>query len=243
MRPIIGITCSSDDAGQVTVRPAYLRAVHAAGAIPAPLPFVVSDTEACAVLSSLDGIIFSGSDDLDPSLWGEKRHRATVLMHPRRALSELILARSALGRRTPTLGICGGMQTLNVAAGGSLHQHIPDIPGSLVHQDQGSTSAGASAGGHVVEIEGNSRLATLIGRRSIVNSRHHQAVNSLGVGLVATAQALDGIPEALEAPNWPFLLAVQWHPEDLIDDTTQLNLFRALVEAADLQHRGAARGS
>jgi putative glutamine amidotransferase len=230
MRPFIGVTCSSDAAGQPLVNAHYVRALLIAGALPVPLPYVRSEGEAEEVLARLEGVVFSGSDDLDPALWNEPRHERTVLMHPARMDSELLYARAALARRAPALGICGGMQTLNVCAGGSLHQHVPDVtggqPAKVEHSD-------ASYGGrHEVAIDAGSRLATLLGRSVKVNSHHHQAVNRLGEGLRIVARAPDGIVEAWEAPGRPFLLGVQWHPERMADESGSTRLFEALVAAA-----------
>lgn len=229
-RPFIGVTCSSDPAGQPLVNAHYVRALLLAGALPVALPYVRTEGEAEEVLARLDGVVFSGSDDLDPALWNEPRHERTVLMHPARMDSELLYARVALARRAPALGICGGMQTLNVCCGGSLHQHVPDVTAgrqpALEHAD-------ASYGGrHEVAIEAGTRLAALVGRSVKVNSHHHQAVNRLGEGLRIVGRSPDGIVEAWEAPGRPFLLGVQWHPERMADEAGSTRLFEALVAAA-----------
>ena len=226
MQPFIGVTSSVDAEGRPVVRDTYVRALHAAGARPVPLPFVRSEAEAVALLERLEGLVFTGSDDLDPSLWNEPRHASTVLIHPDRARSELLLARAALARRMPVLGICGGMQTLNVACGGSLHQHLPDLPGTLEHRD--STYAVR----HPVATEPGSRVAELLGTDFEVNTSHHQAVHALGRGLVATAHAPDGVIEACELRDARFVVGVQWHPERMVDEDRQLRLFTALAAAA-----------
>jgi len=230
MRPFIGVTCSSDPDGQPLVNPVYVRALLAAGALPVPLPYVASAAEARELLARLQGVVFSGSEDLDPALWGEPRHPRTELMHPARMASELHFAREALALEAPALGICGGMQTLNVACGGSLHQHVPDVtagaPGALEHSDRSYERR------HAVSVEPGSRLAALLGTALQVNSHHHQAVARLGAGLRVVARAPDGIVEAWEAPGAPFLLGVQWHPERLGGEAGSPGLFKALVAAA-----------
>jgi gamma-glutamyl-gamma-aminobutyrate hydrolase PuuD len=230
MRPFIGVTCSSDALGQPLVNAHYVRALLAAGALPVPLPYVRTQAEAGEVLGQLDGVVFSGSDDLDPALWNEPRHERTVLMHPARMESEVLYGRAALARRAPALGICGGMQTLNVCCGGSLHQHVPDVtagkPAAVEHSDA------SYAGRHAVAIEPGTQLAALLGGRVQVNSHHHQAINRLGEGLRVVARAPDGIVEAWEAPGRPFLLGVQWHPERMGDESGSTRLFEALVAAA-----------
>lgn len=234
-QPFIGITSSVDAEGQPVVRDSYVRALHAAGARPVPLPFVTDERQAAALLERLDGILFTGSDDLDPRLWNEAQHPSTVLIHPARATTELLFARAALAARLPVLGICGGMQTLNVACGGSLHQHLPDLPGTLAHQDA------TYATRHEVTAQAGSRVAELLGPRFAVNTSHHQAVHALGRGLVATAHSPDGVIEACELREAPFVLGVQWHPERMVGEGSQLKLFEALVSAASNKTAAASR--
>jgi putative glutamine amidotransferase len=226
MPPFIGVTCTADGAGRPEVKPAYVAAVHGAAALPVPLPFVSSDDEAQALLERLDGIVFTGSDDLDSVLWNEPLHPRAVLMHPARATSDLLLARAALARRLPALGICGGMQLLNVAAGGSLHQHLPDRPGTLDHKDPSFQRR------HALTVAAGSVLAELLGGALQVNTEHHQGVDRLGRGLMACAWAPDGVVEAIVDPEAPFTVGVQWHPERLQEDEPQRRLFRALARAA-----------
>lgn len=204
-----------------------MSALHACGALPVPLPFIGSLDEAHALLERLAGMLFTGSEDPDPSLWGEPLHPATQLMHPARLTTELMLGRAVLERATPTLAICGGMQTINVAAGGSLHQHVPDLSTEIPHSDPSFESR------HDVLAEPGSCLARLCGEQFTVNTEHHQAVNRLADGLVATASAPDGIVEAWEATGAGFQVGVQWHPELMLDDAGQVRLFGALVEAAN----------
>lgn len=230
MRPFIGVTCSSDPAGQPLVNAHYVRALLVAGALPVPLPYVAGEAEAAEVLERLAAVVFSGSEDLDPALWKEARHPRTELMHPARMAAELAYARAALASGAPALGICGGMQTLNVACGGSLHQHVPDVTaGRQPAVEHSDASYGVR---HPVAVEPGSRLAQLLGRAVEVNSHHHQAVHRLGEGLCVVARAPDGIVEAWEAPGRPFLLGVQWHPERMPDEGGSARLFEALVAAA-----------
>ncbi len=225
MQPFIGVTCSADSDGQPRVNPRYVLALHAAGALPVPLPFITAEAAAHALLDRLQGIVFTGSEDLDPALWGEPLHAETTLMHASRMATELLLARAVIARRMPALGICGGMQTLNVASGGSLHQHVPDIASLVDHRDPSFLRR------HDVQARLGSRLAELLGSRFAVNTEHHQAVNRLGADLVAVAHAPDGIVEAFESCSAPFLLGVQWHPERMLDDARQRRLFDELTSA------------
>jgi gamma-glutamyl-gamma-aminobutyrate hydrolase PuuD len=231
MQPYIGVTCTADDEGRPSVKDPYIRALFAAGALPVPLPFVTTAEQADALLDRVDGVLFTGSDDLDPALWGEPAHPRVKLMHPARATTELLYARAALRRRTPALGICGGMQTLNVAGGGSLHQHIPDLGHGLEHKDPSFTVR------HPVTARAGSRVAVLLGGYFTVNTEHHQAVNRLAGGLLATAHSPDGIVEAWELPDAPFLVGVQWHPERMLGEGGQVRIFAALVEAAGGRRR------
>jgi putative glutamine amidotransferase len=233
MQPFIGVTSSVDAEGRPVVRDPYVRALHAARARPVPLPFVDSEAGARALLEQLDGLVFSGSDDLDPRLWNEEQHASTVLIHPARAKTELLLARAALAARMPILGVCGGMQTLNVACGGSLHQHLPDLPDLLEHRDSSYTAR------HGVRTEAGSRISELLGESFAVNTSHHQAVARLGHGLVATAHAPDGVIEACELRDARFVVGVQWHPERMLDEGQQLRLFAALVAATSRPARAS----
>jgi gamma-glutamyl-gamma-aminobutyrate hydrolase PuuD len=226
MQPFIGVTCSSDPSGNPRVNPRYVRALHQAGALPVPLPFLDTIEEAHGLIERLSGMVFTGSEDADPAAWGESLHAATNLMHPARLRTELLLGQAVLERSTPTLAICGGMQNINVAAGGSLHQHVPDLTREINHSDPSFETR------HDVLVETGSRLAALCGDRFAVNTEHHQAVNRLADGLVGTAAAPDGIVEAWEAPACAFFVGVQWHPERMLEDAGQARLFSALVDAA-----------
>ncbi|MHC5212224.1 MAG: gamma-glutamyl-gamma-aminobutyrate hydrolase family protein [Planctomycetota bacterium] len=226
MRPFIGMTCTADDEGRPSVKDPYVQAILSAEALPVPLPFITSEREAEALLDRLDGVVFTGSDDLDAALWEEPLHPQARLMHPARATTELLIACAALRRRTPALGICGGMQTLNVAGGGSLHQHIPDLGHDLEHKDPTFTKR------HPVTARAGTRVASLLGETFPVNTEHHQAVHRLADGFQAAAHSPDGLIEAWEIPDAPFLMGVQWHPERMLTDAGQAGIFKALARAA-----------
>lgn len=209
------------------VRPPYVTAILEAGGLPVPLPFVANDEEAHALLDVLDGVLLSGSEDLDSALWGEALHPKAVLMHPLRQAAEWAYCRALLHRALPVLGVCGGMQTLAMAAGGRLAQHIPDLgPHVLDH------AAGVEGAPHDIEVSAGSLLASCLGRATRVNTAHHQALLALGAGMVATAHSPDGILEGYEMPDRPFTVGVQWHPERMPDDAGQARLLRAFVAAA-----------
>jgi putative glutamine amidotransferase len=206
----------------------YLDAVRAAGGMPVILAPVGSDA-VDPLLDHLDAVCLSGGPDLDPAAYGVAAHPEIGPTQPELDAFELELARAAVARGMPVLGLCRGMQVLNVALGGSLHQHLPDLDSQLNHrQDRLSTEPS-----HRVTLERDSRLTKVIGRRYVeVNSFHHQAVHGLGRGLTAAGRAPDGVVEAIEAPGRRFTFGVQWHAECLVGRPEHLALFRGLVRAA-----------
>ena len=236
MAPLIGVTTSEVRRGELaTLRRhgeppqhemalglTYMRAVELAGGVPVVLP-PLEPKALPTLLARLDGVCLSGGPDLDPAAYGARAHEQLGPTEPALDRFELELARAADAAGMPLLGVCRGAQALNVARGGTLHQHL----------DGHRQTEVASRPVHPVRIAGRSRLARVVGARAAqVNSFHHQAVDELGEGLVATAWAPDGTIEAIEDRRHPFLLAVQWHAETLVDDPGQLALFRALVDAA-----------
>ncbi len=202
---------------------AYVRSVVDAGGAPVLLPPAVDPS---AVVERLDGVIIAGGPDVDPARYGAPRDPRTQAAVPARDEFEAQLIAFAAERRLPTLCICRGAQLLNVVRGGSLHQHLPEVVGGH-HHDPGDGRLGTS----VVSLETTSRLAGVLGEGPHeVACHHHQAVARVGAGLVPVAWAEDGTIEALEDPDEPALLAVQWHPEERDD----LSLFGWLVDAATL---------
>jgi putative glutamine amidotransferase len=206
----------------------YLEAIGRAGALamvvpPLPGPAIP------ALLERVDGICLSGGPDLHPDAYGAVPHPALGPTEPRLDAFELALARAADERDMPILAICRGMQVLNVARGGTLHQHVPDIVGDTVtHRQPGNPSQAT----HGVTVETDSRLAGILGRTEAqVNSFHHQACAVIGERLTITARAEDGTVEGLEATDRSFVVGVQWHAECLVDHDEQAALFGALVEA------------
>jgi putative glutamine amidotransferase len=232
MRPLIGVTTSElRPSGMATTRrhgePAhpemalgmsYLRTLDAAGAIPVVLPPVGTD-HLMPLLDRLDGICLSGGPDLDPAAYGAReRHAELGPTEPSLDAFELGLARQAIARYLPILAICRGAQTLNVACGGTLHQHIEG------HRQQDP----ATVPTHKVKIQTGSRLHRLARTNTLsVNSFHHQAVNAVGEGLRVVGHAADGTIEAIEGDG--FVVGVQWHAETLV---AHMPLFEALVRAA-----------
>jgi putative glutamine amidotransferase len=212
------------------VNSAYIRAVQDAGGVPVLLPPQLEREARAALWPLLDGVVLTGGGDIDPARFGEAPHRAVYEVAAARDSLELDLTRHALGRRLPLLAICRGIQVLNVALGGTLQQDIPSgVPDALTHAQTEPRAQPT----HRVKIEDGTRLARILGAAELeVNSFHHQAVARLGEGLRAVAWSPDGVVEGAEMDgSCGFVIAVQWHPEDLVDhDATARNLFRALVD-------------
>ncbi len=231
-RPLIGITTYGPDGGDpnaVSLPIAYVRAVAAAGGLPVLL--AATDSLEDPMLDRLDGLILSGGGDLEPSCHGQAPHESVYGTSRPRDEFELELARRALARPAlPLLGICRGMQVMNVALGGDLEQHIPDARGeSVVHRLPPRLPTR-----HPVELDPGSPLAAIYAEREFpVCSWHHQEVRRLGRGLRSIARAPDGVIEGLEYAGSRFALGVQWHPEMQVDDDPlQRRLFEALVRSA-----------
>jgi len=235
--PLIGITAGGDPKRPEVyqLRQDYVRSVERAGGIPVVLvpgspapgsPFV-SD-----LVDRLDGLVLTGGVDVAPALYGQAPHATVSCVSAERDELELLLVEAAFRRDLPLLGICRGMQILNVARGGTLIQDIPNATGGAVTHDDPTWERVRLA--HDVEVVDGCRVARLLGSgRLAVNSFHHQAVDRLGEGLVATAHAADGVVEAVEIPSARHVLAVQWHPESFWRDFDRFGpLFVSLVRAA-----------
>lgn len=219
----------------------YATAVQEAGGIPLIAPYTENDAAIDALLEGCDGLLLSGGDfDVDPALFGAMPHARLGTLKPERTRFELSLLRGAVVRSLPVLGICGGMQLMNVERGGSLWQDVPsERPESLEHQ-QGTAKHLA---GHEVVVTPATLLSQLTGETGSlgVNSTHHQAVRTLGTGLVASAIATDGLIEAIEDPACGFFLGVQWHPEAMPQEARQRALYAGFVAAAKTKAAHRAR--
>ena len=203
----------------------YLDAVTGAGGIATLLPPQPVDAEIAArVLDGLDGLILTGGRDVDPAAYNDEPHPATDEPAGDRDAWEFALLGAALRRGMPVLGICRGAQVLNVAMGGSLHQHLPDLLGHADHQRGNAVFATST-----VRTVAGSRLGRLSGASATVQCYHHQGIDRIGEGLIASARDTHGLVEAVESAGDDFVVAVQWHPEEAPED---LRLFTGLVEAA-----------
>jgi gamma-glutamyl-gamma-aminobutyrate hydrolase PuuD len=226
-RPLIGINCKLVTDGEDTYYQLdrnYVRSVERAGGVPVLMPAFKTAAEARSFLNRLDGVVFTGGPDINPCRWNERKHPKAELMHEDREKSDFLALRETLKRDLPALCICCGHQELNVAMGGSLHQHLYDLPDVDRHSD------GAR---HPVRIFGGSRLRDIVGKdHPTVNSWHHQSIHKVARELKVTAVGDDGIIEGIESEAHRFVVGVQWHPERMQDDRRQQNLFRALLAEA-----------
>jgi putative glutamine amidotransferase len=206
----------------------YLEAIGRAGALAVVVP-ALPGPAIPALLDRVDGICLSGGPDLHPDAYGAAPHAQLGQTEPRLDAFELALARAADERDMPILAICRGAQVLNVARGGTLHQHLPDVVGETVtHRQPGAPGEPT----HGVTVDADSRLGAILGHSHVhVNSFHHQAADVIGERLVVTARAEDGTVEAFEAVDRRFAIGVQWHAECLVDLNEQAALFTALVDA------------
>lgn len=229
MAPRIGIVSNFDLERRVYFcAPGYVEAIEAAGGLPVLLPYLESPAAVPEVLGMVDGVILSGGADVHPSLYGQPMHPAVENVVPQRDAFEMAIARAVLARDLPVLGICRGIQSLNVAAGGSLHPDLAAcVPGALNHRDGTPLTELV----HPVCIEPGSRLAGLCGATLVqVNSWHHQAVRDVAKGFRASAFAPDGVVEAIESGEHRFAIGVQWHPERIWErEPASRNLVAAFV--------------
>jgi putative glutamine amidotransferase len=250
-RPLIGVTTSEvrlarhtkplpeadPPQPEMALGIVYARAVERAGGLPVVLPPLEPDAVA-PLVAQLSALCLSGGPDLDPASYDAGRDPNLGPIEPALDAFELEVARRADALGLPILGICRGCQTLNVARGGTLHQHLPDVTdGSVDHRQ----TASGRMPTHSVRIAPDSRLAEIVGATELeVNSFHHQAVDRLGDGLRAVAWSPDGVIEAIEGTGPELLLGVQWHAETLVEGPAHARLFEALVAAASPAEQRAA---
>ncbi len=227
-KPLIGITTyvtpakwSYWDVEAALVPATYVDALERAGGRPLLVPPASEGVD--ETLDALDGLIFSGGSDLDPELYGQEPHPETFGVVEERDRAELALLEAALARDMPVLAICRGSQVLNVARGGDLVQHLPEIVGDEKHKHTPGTFAD-----HDITLEAGTRLAAVLGDHAPVKSHHHQGFGRIGTGLRVAAYAEDGTIEAVEATDRRFAFGVLWHPEAGED----MKLFQELVAAA-----------
>jgi putative glutamine amidotransferase len=231
---VSGVVRTWDGADRTGVNAAYVRAVLMAGGVPLVLSPLMGTAMAARALEGVDGLLLTGGEDLDPAWYGEDPSPHLDPPSRERDLFELALFAVARQRRLPILGICRGIQLINVALGGNLFQDLPaERPGGVEHRSPGPRDLRS----HRIRLLPGSRVAQALGTAQVtVNSSHHQAIKQLASGIVASGWSDDELIEAVESPpGSPWLLAVQWHPEEMHRDAgaPEHGLFAALVEAAD----------
>ncbi len=231
-KPLIGLTTTRMP-GPYGLRvhassPTYVDAIAKAGGLPVLIPPDLAEDDLDKLLARLDGVLFTGGYDVDPVLYGGQPHPSIEGVDAHRDRLEIHLVRAMLRTGQPFFGICRGIQVVNVALGGNLYEHLPDqLPGNM-HAENHDKPRDYLA--HSVSIEPGSRLSQLIPNpRAMVNSLHHQGVRQVAAELTVSATAPDGLVEACEVAGHPFALAVQWHPEELLEHAHMRNLFLALI--------------
>jgi len=226
---LVTATLRTDEAGRerVALNTAYVQALLRVGVIPLAAPPLLDPVHAADALRPTDGLVLTGGEDVHPGRYGAAPHPALGEVDEARDAIELALIGEARAQGKPILAICRGIQVLNVALGGTLYQDLPsERPGPVDHRDQ--------RGRHALRVAPDTLLAETVGGTALtVNSRHHQAIRDLAPSLVATAWADDGVIEAVEfaTPGAAWLLAVQWHPEDLAETALFAGFARALARA------------
>jgi putative glutamine amidotransferase len=244
--PLIGLTTRNltepkYDLPLIVSPKSYSQMLLQSGAIPILIPINLKAGYYQDLLSRIDGIIFTGGGDIDPSRFNGLPHEKISHVDQERDNAEISLLQQVQSLNLPFMGICRGLQVINVALGGDLYTHISDqLPGALEHAyfpPENSTDFLA----HTIEIKKGSCLAQIMGTtQAQVNSLHHQGIQSLAPQVTPLAWAPDGLVEAIQVPNNPFGFAVQWHPEWLPDDNYAQALFTAFIETAR-QHRSSSR--
>ena len=233
--PIIGITVSRnfENLHPYNQNPsAYSEAIVMAGGLPLLIPIEFPLAQINKLIAHMDGLLISGGDDIDPQLFGAETHPSVAGICETRDQLEMELLNTAIQAKKPVLGICRGLQLINVALGGTLYTHIPaQFTTSLIHNSPEENGRNCLV--HDVELELNSKLGRIIGlNRFSVNSFHHQAIQTPAPDLMVTARATDGLIEAVELIDNPFgMIGVQWHPECLLAIPSQLDIFKAFTAA------------
>lgn len=232
MKPIIGITCDYLwNSNILKLNMDYCKVVYRAGGIPIVLPCVSVDT-VWSLLSGIDGVLLTGGQDVDPGYYGQSPHHKLGEVNPFRDEMEIELCRQAIDKEKPILGICRGMQVMNVAAGGTLYQDIKsqwELEGLINH----SQKAPGWYGIHEVTLKSGSKIRRIMGQEVIrVNSFHHQAVRKVAPSFCATGWSCDGVIEAIESGEKNFAVGVQWHPERMYEyNKNMLALIKELIQA------------
>lgn len=236
MQPVIGVTTlegkNPDGLPTVMIIQAYIHAIMQAGGVPVLIPSMLADSGWDVLYKRLDGVVFSGGGDIVPEHYHGEDHPRVADIDPQRDSIELSLLRAVVDDGKPFLGICRGIQTVNVGLGGTLYEHLGEqFRGEIDHTYPSNMRTHLV---HEVKIEEGTQTAEVVGEPILkVNSLHHQGIREIAPVLRVTGYAPDGLIEAVELPDHPFGLAVQWHPEWMTDQHSTRKLFKAFVEAAE----------
>lgn len=240
MAPLIGITTNllpRPEIGGWLFHMIYSRnafAIERAGGLPVLIPSGLEAATLRRIYERVDGVLVPGGGDINPAQYGAAQHPKTAGIDNRRDAAESAVIRWAVEDDRPLFGICRGNQMINVALGGTLVQDVESETGAAIRHNHHPGDIPLDHRAHTITIDPDSRLSGILGTRELaVNSLHHQAVDQVAPGMTVAAQGPDGVIEALEMPDKRFVLSVQWHPENLIDDPTMLALFKAFVAAAE----------
>ncbi|MCB0061689.1 MAG: gamma-glutamyl-gamma-aminobutyrate hydrolase family protein [Caldilineaceae bacterium] len=238
-RPLIGVPTGREKSQRFYGLPLYImnqtyvRVLETLGALPVMIPLQMSEATLQGIFERLDGLFLPGGEDVDPSYYGAERHPQLGATDKERDRTELLLTRWALEAGMPFLGVCRGVQVLNVVCGGTLIQDLHTERPELDKHDYTPPTFERFRISHQVTVEPDSRLANALGTLHEVNSMHHQGIDQLGATLRVVARAEDGLAEALEVPVLPYVVGVQWHPEELATtDSHSHGLFHDFVYAA-----------
>lgn len=238
-RPLIGVPTGRERSQRFFGLPLYImnqtyvRTLENLGALPVLIPLQMTEQTLRGIFERLDGLLLPGGEDIDPANYGAERHPQLGSTDAERDRTEMLLARWALEAGMPILGVCRGVQVLNVVCGGTLWQDLTAQTPDLFKHDYFPPNYERFRISHQVNIAPDSHLGATLGSVSEVNSMHHQGIQRVGAGLRVVGTASDGLPEALEVPELPFAVGVQWHPEELAKtDELSAGLFYGLVSAA-----------
>jgi putative glutamine amidotransferase len=238
-RPLIGVPTGREKSQRFfglalyIMNQTYVRALEQLGALPVLIPLQMSEATLRGIFERLDGLLLPGGEDMDPSTYHAERHPQLGATDKERDRTELLLTEWALAEGMPVLGVCRGVQVINVACGGTLYQDLHSERPDFAKHDYFPPNFERFRISHAVKIEADSRLAHALGEQHEVNSMHHQGINRVGAGLRPVAVTDDGLVEAVEVPELPYVVGVQWHPEELArTDSHSSRLFYDFVSAA-----------
>jgi putative glutamine amidotransferase len=238
-KPLIGLTTTRTSKTSRTpkygVNELYAKALSNAGALPVLIPLNISNDDLDSLINHLDGILFTGGNDIDPCQYGNQPHPKVEGIDKERDRVEIHLVKKMIRSGKPIMGICRGFQLINVALGGSLYEHLPEqFPGNVIHDNH---NLPRNFMAHSVRVEPDNRLSRIFSsKQAEVNSLHHQGVHKLAQELLPAAYAPDGLVEAFELPGFSFGIAVQWHPEELLANAGMRKLFEEFVQSCQVDN-------